>query len=179
MGLDVLHIRKPHSKGKEIYEFIKQIDEIYHRQIMLHDHFDLIDEFHIKGIHINHNDRKGFWFKWFTLPAIKRKHKHMQISYSAQGIRECIVASKRDIDYIMLGRIFSTHSKSGLNPQFDIDELKHMNNHIAIPVIAQGGINDTNVHLLKSMGFSGFVIHKYIWENSNPITAFEKIITQV
>lgn len=171
-GLDLLHIRKPHHSIDELRNYIAQIDKKYHQQIVLHDHFELLDEFHLKGIHISHENRHGFWFQNFTLKRIQKKHKHLSISYTANSIKEYLRLTRRNADYIFLGRIFSTHSISGLNPIFDIDELIHLNKIATTPIIALGGITDLTIAKAKHIGFTGIVLHKYIWESKNPSESF-------
>ncbi len=176
LGLDLLHIRKPHHTIEKLRKYIGEIDQKYHSQIVLHDHFELLDEFHLKGIHISHENRHGFWFQHFTLKRILSKHKHLSISYTANSIKEYLRLTKKNADYIFLGRIFSTHSISGLNPHFDIDQLIHINKVATTPLYALGGITDLTISKAKQIGFIGIVLHKYIWDSKNPVDAFKMLL---
>ena len=179
LGLDLLHIRKPHHSIEKLRKYISLIDKKYHQQIVLHDHFKLIDEFDLKGIHISHENRHGFWFQHFTLKRIFAKHPSLNISYTANSVKECIKLAKKNVDYIFLGRLFSSHAISGLNPNFDIDEIIRINKTSSIALIALGGINDSTATRAINMGFKGLVLHKYIWENTDPIIAFNTILNVI
>ena len=52
-GLDLLHIRKPGSLSENIASLLSDIPPHLYSQIVIHDHFDLIESFPLKGIHLN------------------------------------------------------------------------------------------------------------------------------
>ena len=62
-GIDLLHLRKPESNIEECKRLIQEIDEKWHKKIVVHDHFELCQEFHLHGIHLNsrnHEIPEGF-----------------------------------------------------------------------------------------------------------------------
>ena len=62
-GIDLLHLRKPESNIEECKRLIQEIDKKWHKKIVVHDHFELCQEFHLYGIHLNrrnHEIPEGF-----------------------------------------------------------------------------------------------------------------------
>ena len=62
-GIDLLHLRKPESNIEECKRLIQEIDKKWHKKIVVHDHFELCQEFHLHGIHLNrrnHEIPEGF-----------------------------------------------------------------------------------------------------------------------
>ena len=50
---EIIHIRKPDSSVEEVEDLLKKINPGFHRQIKLHDHFELLESFDLMGIHLN------------------------------------------------------------------------------------------------------------------------------
>ena len=50
-GLDILHLRKPDTAPMYAERLLTLIPKQYHKRIVVHDHFYLKEEFHLKGIH--------------------------------------------------------------------------------------------------------------------------------
>ena len=58
LGLEYFHIRKPGFNYSDLRNYIKDIPSKYHNRIILHSHFELLNEFELKGIHIKRNDKQ-------------------------------------------------------------------------------------------------------------------------
>ena len=52
-GLDILHLRKPHTAPMYAERLLSLIPEQYHKRIVVHGHFYLKDEYRLKGIHLS------------------------------------------------------------------------------------------------------------------------------
>ena len=52
-GIDLLHLRKPDSTPEECELLIQKIDPKWYPQIVIHDHFELCEKYHLHGIHLN------------------------------------------------------------------------------------------------------------------------------
>ena len=61
-GLELLHIRKPHSTTNEMRNFIELIDRKFHNMIVVHDNYELTKTFDLKGVHLNRRN-KGMYNK--------------------------------------------------------------------------------------------------------------------
>lgn len=51
-GLVQLHLRKPRTPKSVLENLILNIDPRKHSQIVIHSHYDLMDKYSLKGIHL-------------------------------------------------------------------------------------------------------------------------------
>src|SRR5690606_20960359 len=58
-GMPLLHLRKPGMSRAETVRFLKALPDIYHPKIVLHGHYDLADDYHLKGIHLPERIRES------------------------------------------------------------------------------------------------------------------------
>jgi thiamine-phosphate pyrophosphorylase len=151
-GLKILHIRKPKSSIDEVRSLIGKIHESLRPQIVLHDHYELANEFNIGGIHLN--DRNGYNHK---------VREGLTISRSCHSLKEVLIS--KEYDYLFLSPIFDSISKPGYRSAFPIDRLMRAKNRKVINerIIALGGITQENVYTIRECGFGGIAVLGAIW----------------
>src|SRR5690606_19633234 len=110
-GLEYFHLRKPHKDYQEHVDYLNKIDPSYHSRIVVHDYHKLINEFNLKGIHfqeqerIDHIDNPGRYFKGLNLFG-----KTISSSFhEPKDIEDCYF----EFDYHLLSPVFSSLSKEG------------------------------------------------------------------
>lgn len=148
-GLELLHLRKPDC-GRAVYErFIRQIDPQYRKRIVVHEHYELVNEYHLHGIHL----RSGQASQSVLYPGCP-------VSISCHSLEEVQTLPFRPA-YCFLSPVFDSISKPGYNSAFpqlpDLSKLE-------IPVIALGGITPERMDLCRAAGFHGVAVLGYIWE---------------
>ena len=109
-GLRVLHLRKPHSKQEELSLLLEQIKTQYLNRIVLHDHFELVNKYQLKGYHLNQRNNNP-----------KEKHTDQTISRSCHRFEE--LQENDAYDYLFLSPIFNSLSKPGYKKTFTEEEL--------------------------------------------------------
>ena len=50
-GLEILHLRKPGWRTEGYEQFITAIEPRYRERIVVHDHYELVDKYRLRGIH--------------------------------------------------------------------------------------------------------------------------------
>jgi len=165
-GLQLLHLRKPDYTINEIRNLITDIPAIFHPKIVLHSHYELLNDFNLKGIHLPEKLR---------LEGNTKQIKNI-VSTSFHKIED-ILSTKTNFEYAFLSPIFQSISKEGYEPVIKPNVLKDFFrlNKINFPVIALGGITDQNVIQVRDIGFFGAACIGYVWENPNPIQQFKKL----
>ncbi len=176
LGLDILHIRKSKYSLEKTRDFIRKIDKIHHSKIVIQEYFELLDEFNLKGIHINRENRKSFWFNFFTLKRIGAKHKNISISYTAETVMQVKRLAKKQVSYILLSRVFSANTTNRLSINFDKEELIKLNSQTTVPIVALGGIDEITAHKSMQIGFSGIAMQSFIWSTQSAVSNFNRII---
>lgn len=155
-GLDLLHLRKPGSEPVYSERLLTLLPEEYHKQIVVHDHFYLKEEFNLKGIHLNSRNPK----------APEGYNGHLSRSlHSLDELRN----ERKDYDYVFLSPIFDSISKSSYHAAFDEATLKQAHNEGLIDknVMALGGITIDNMEQIRDYGFGGVVILGDLWNRFN------------
>lgn len=155
-GLDLLHLRKPGTEPVYSERLLTLLPEEHHAQIVVHDHFYLKEEFHLKGIHLNQRNPNP--------PTDYQGH----ISRSCHSIDE-LTAAKKMCDYVFLSPIYDSISKEEYYSAFSDDALQKAANEGLIDhkVMALGGVTDENMKELRDLGFGGVVILGDLWNRFN------------
>lgn len=164
-GLERLHLRKPECKIEEMRDLIKEIPACYHNRIVIHEHFDLLKEFDLCGVHLNRRNP--------DVPEGWKGH----ISISCHSIEELAQKKKegylfadgscKPFDYLSLSPIFDSISKQGYNSAFSFEDLNKakLEGLIDKKVMALGGICSDNVEKALEFGFGGVMVLGDAWKN--------------
>lgn len=167
-GLEILHLRKPDTEPVYSERLLSLIPTVYHKNIVVHDHFYLKNEYGLKGIHLNSRN--------LQLP---RNYKGF-ISCTCQSGDELKERTRR-FDYVFLSPIFDNSEEEGFNRSFSAATLEKMAQKRIInrKVMAMGGVELSNISLLESIGFGGAVVLGDIWKrfDIHNNTDFKEIIT--
>ncbi len=155
-GLEILHLRKPHSEPVYSERLLTLIPEEYRKRIVVHDHFYLKNEYKLKGIHLNSRN--------LEIPKNYKGH----ISCSCHSAEE-VVARKKMCNYVLLSPVFDSISKEGYTSPFSPSMLAELAKKKVIDkkVMALGGVDLDNISMLKNHGFGGAVLLGAIWNHFN------------
>lgn len=168
-GLELLHLRKPNTDSAYLERLITLIKEPYRKQIVIHDHFYLKEEYNLKGIHLNRRN-----------PNAPQNYKG-SISCSCHSADE-VVQVKRKFDYLFLSPIFNSISKQGYSSNFTTEQLRELSKKKVIDrkVMALGGVCSDNISSLKDFDFGGAVVLGDVWNHFDQHSAqdFTEVIQQ-
>lgn len=150
-GMERLHLRKPQSTINELRILLEALPSAYHSRIVLHDHFELMTEYKLAGIHLNsrnHTIPEGFTGS---------------ISRSCHSLDE--IQENRELDYVFLSPLFQSISKEGYGSGFSLEVLRKAatNGLINEKVIALGGMDQTTIPLIESFHFGGVAVLGALW----------------
>jgi thiamine-phosphate pyrophosphorylase len=153
-GLTHFHLRKPDLNINEYRELIHQIPLEYHNRIVIHSHFELLNELNLSGYYLTTEDRKNL-----NLP--KNGFTKSTFVNSFEELSEL----DGQYDYFIMGSIFKSISKPGLSIHFKHDYLRtQFNLHkYQSDVLAIGGIKENTAEMAINYGFDGVVILGAVW----------------
>lgn len=165
-GLKNLHIRKPDAGREETVSLLKHISPINFPQIIVHDHFNLVEEFGLGGININRRN-----------PVVPKSFRG-SVSRSCHTFSE--LADYKGLDYLFLSPIFSSISKSGYDGAFSVEQLQFAadKGFITDKVIALGGISSQTIPLIKEIPFGGYAVLGALW-GKPPYTNADKNLREI
>lgn len=165
-GWDKVHLRHPGASRRDMINLLEKIAQEYHPRLVLHGHFDLVNEFNLGGLHLNH--RCPTPPPLYTGPLSKSCH-------SIAEIKEC-VKIKQKFAYVTLSPIFDSISKSGYKSRFDDKELEKLREITEVPVIALGGVTFERLPQVNRYNFSGFAMLSCIpWNDVAKISQLTKL----
>lgn len=146
-GVDLIHIRKPDTPLEDVRSLIEKIPPIYHSRLKIHDHFPLMDEFALRGVHLN---RRNPIFKGGKCHISKSCHSFNELQWA------------KELDYVTLSPIFDSISKEGYESRFSPTQIS-LRGVTAPPVIGLGGVTPDRFEILFKAGFSGGALLGYVW----------------
>lgn len=166
-GLEILHLRKPHSSADEVESLVQSVSEPFRNRIVLHEHFELVEQYGLKGIHLNARN---------PMPP---KGYHGHISRSCHSLQE-VEEWKNVCDYVFLSPIYDSISKEGYGAHFTTEQLQdaRLRGLIDEKVVALGGICADNIPEVKSFGFGGVALLGDIWsrEGADRVLHFKQLL---
>lgn len=112
------------------------------------------------GIHVGQEDM-----------AVKRLRTlvgdSMIIGVSAHNVNEAVQAQKDGADYLGLGAVFSTSTKTDVD-NMSYDTLRAICSAVNIPTVAIGGISKQTINGLKGSGVDGVAVVSAIFASPDP-----------
>lgn len=152
-GMDTLHLRKTRYAPEQLRAFLDKIPPEYCSRIVLHSHFALLDEYPLKGLHLNSR------FPGYT--GTKALHR----SKSLHTLQD--LAGNREYDYVFISPVFASISKpehQAAHNRAELEEaLQKRKEAGPASVIGLGGVTESSIGSLKSMGLDGAAILGYLW----------------
>lgn len=123
----------------------------YEALLIVNDNPYLAREIGADGVHIGQND---------VSPEIARDivGDGMIVGLSTHNINQVIKAQKRPVDYIAVGPVFSTSTKSDAEPTVGVDVLRWAAQHSTHPVVAIGGIGSGNIEAVAQAGADSIAV---------------------
>ena len=144
-GIDFLHLRKPEASLEDYENLIQKIDAKWYPQIVIHDHFELCEKYHLHGIHLN--KRNSEIPKDFKGSISRSCHSFQEVMTALnmsnkENPEGNAPASKSIYDYVFLSPIFDSISKKGYRHSFSNKDLEDAANNGIIneKVVALGGV---------------------------------------
>ena len=138
---------------------IKQVTDRFHIPLIINDRLDIALAVNATGLHVGQSDMPTITARYLLGPE-----KILGVSVTNQT--EAIQAEKDGADYLGAGAVFPTGTKQDAD-DVAFDELQKITSVVQIPVVAIGGINETNAAMLKGTGIQGIAVVSAIFSKSD------------
>lgn len=161
-GCTMVQLREKAISSLDFYEQameIKQITDQYHVPLIINDRIDIALAVKADGVHIGQSD----------LPAaVARKliGADMLLGISSASVTEAVQAEKDGADYLGVGAMFPTGTKTDAG-LVSMEELQKIRHAVNLPIVVIGGINRKNASLFHSIGIDGLAVVSAIIAQSN------------
>lgn len=173
-GVTIVQLREKNATSKEFYEVAKNLRIITKRKnvkLIINDRLDIALAVNADGVHLGQDD----------LPcdiARSTLGNNKIIGISVHNVKEAIIAKNNGADYVGVGAIFNTSTKTN-TIKTSIDELKNIRKSINIPIIAIGGIKKDNIVHLKNTGINGIAVVSAIISSENIFKATQELKKEI
>lgn len=152
-GVTLVQLREKHLSHEALKEEALEVQAVcqaYHIPLLIDDDVLLAKEINADGVHIGQND--------MTLKTARTLlGPDKIIGVTAKTLEQAKTAEAGGADYLGSGAVFPTSTKTDTRP-LDHAILQQICEQVSIPVVAIGGINETNVLQLKGRGISGIAV---------------------
>lgn len=170
-GCTLVQLREKTASSREFYQTalnIKAITDKYKVPLIINDRVDIALAIDADGVHVGQSD----------LPAtIVRKiiGKDKILGVSAGCAEKAIEAQREGADYIGVGALFSTSTKTDAK-SVSKETLMKIVKEVSIPVVGIGGINEQNAAQLKNTGIDGIAVVSAIIAQKDIKLSAEKML---
>ena len=143
----------------------------YHVPFIVNDNVDIALAMDADGVHVGQSDMEA-------LDVRRKLGPDKIIGVSAQTVEQALLAEKHGADYLGVGAVFPTSSKSDVDVM-PYETLKAICEAVSIPVVAIGGISQENVAKLAGSGICGVAVISAIYAKKDIKAAAADLKTAV
>jgi thiamine-phosphate pyrophosphorylase len=163
-GVSKFHLRKPDHSPSSIARLLKKIPADYHKRIILHRAYELLNDFDLGGYH-HRSDEK---LKDVVGTRSRSLHKINELQIETDIL-----------DYVFFGPVFHSISKAGHKPKVSLSNLssalEKLDMKVRRPLVyALGGIRRNKLSTIVETGFDGVALLGSIWGKPDPVVAYKE-----
>lgn len=153
-GATIIQLREKNISDDEYIkraESIKSVCDKYNIPLIINDNVDVALKVKAAGVHVGQGDTS-------VSKARSILGKDYIIGATAHNLEEAKIAQTCGADYLGVGAAFGSSTKKDAKPLTSLETYKEITSNISIPIVAIGGINDSNMDLLTGSGIAGVAI---------------------
>lgn len=163
-GVTCVQLREKISSTREFIEQAIAIrDFLRFRDIplIINDRLDVALAVGADGVHLGQND---------MLLAMARSivKDAMFIGISTNSLEDAVAAEKGGADYLGVGPIYATPTKTDTAPVLGLDGLEKIRKNVKIPLVTIGGMNHRNAAQVIRKGADGIAVVSAIVAAKDP-----------
>lgn len=146
---------------------LKELCKNYHVPFIINDNVEIAIKTEASGVHIGQSDM-------VLTKARKKLGSDKIIGVSVQNVEQALLAEKNGADYLGAGAVFATDTKTDAE-YISYETLKEICSAVKIPVVAIGGINESNINKLSGSGICGVAVASSIFAQNDITGAAVKL----
>lgn len=166
-GVTIVQLREKEASAREMITIGKKLLLLlkpYGIPLIINDRVDVAHAIGADGIHLGQSDLN-------VKEARAILGEKAIIGLSVESIEQAKAAVEEDVDYLAASPLFHTNTKTNCSAPWGLNGLKQLCEISNIPVIAIGGINETNVEQVIQCGAVGVALVSAIFNSPNPYGA--------
>jgi len=153
-GADVIQLRDKRMSGRELLTTGRRISALTKASgalFMVNDRLDIALACGADGVHLGQGDLR-------VDTARELAPRNFIIGVSVGSVEEARSAFAEGADYVAVSPVFATNSKNNAGPGHGLALIIRIRQETRAPVIAIGGVDETNVREVLSAGADGVAV---------------------
>ena len=152
-GSSLIQLREKKASSLEFYQTavrVKKITDSYQIPLIINDRVDIALAVDATGVHVGQSD----------LPVAVIRYllgESKIVGVSVSSLEEALKAKKDGADYLGVGAMFATGTKTDAEI-VTIDALRKIKSTVSLPTVAIGGINQKTIPYFANTGIDGIAI---------------------
>jgi len=169
-GVTVIQLREKECPTKEFFELALEVKKVIPPEIplIINDRLDIALAAGADGVHLGQAD----------LPvevARKLLGPKAIIGLSVENFEQLQEAKNFPVDYLAISPVFPTPTKTDTGPAWGLEGLAQARRLTGRPLVAIGGINETNAFQVIQAGADGIAVVSAICASPDPEQASKKL----
>ena len=152
-GVTMIQLREKSLDEGKFLEEAKELQALCrerHVPFIVNDNVDIAKAMDADGVHVGQDDMAAAQVR-------QRVGEGVMIGVSAHTVQEALDAVAHGADYLGVGAVFATHTKTDVS-EMPRQTLLDICNAVDVPVVAIGGIHKENILQLKGTGVDGVAL---------------------
>ncbi|MET1124944.1 MAG: thiamine phosphate synthase [Archaeoglobaceae archaeon] len=166
-GIRAIQLRDKNASGRELYETAKRLRKLtydYDALLIINDRLDVAMLSEADGVHLGSED----------LPYdVARRHFDGIIGVTVRSVEEAVRA-ERFADYLGAGSVFASRTKEA--EVIGLEGLREIVASVSVPVVAIGGIDESNAAEVFRAGAFGIAVVSAIAASHDPCRAAKRLL---
>lgn len=162
-GVTLVQLREKNRSKKEYFHLacqVKKITDAYHIPLIIDDQVDIAMAVDAAGVHVGAEDLPVSHVR--TLLGEKKI-----VGATAKTVEQAKKAEDDGADYLGVGAIYETTTKV-ITKRTSVSTLNDICAAVSIPVIAIGGLNESNLGILSESKIHGIAVVSAIMKAKQP-----------
>ncbi|MCS0126891.1 MULTISPECIES: thiamine phosphate synthase [Vibrio] len=171
-GVTMVQVREKHGDVRAFIERAQAVKDILkdtNVPLIINDRADVALAVDADGVHLGQSDMPATIARELIGP-------NKILGLSIENEEQLAEADSLPIDYIGLSAIFATPTKTNTKKFWGIDGLKMALETTSLPIVAIGGINESNIPQLSATGVHGLALVSAICHAEDPKAASEYLL---
>jgi thiamine-phosphate pyrophosphorylase len=173
-GVQIVQLREKNLSGRDFFNQALRIRDLTRKlgvPMIINDRLDIAMAVQADGVHLGQSDIP---FK----EARTILGNDAIIGLSVETRDQVLEADTFDVDYLGVGSIFDTSTKRDITI-FGIEGLVYARKNTRHPIVAIGGINQSNVEAVIKAGADGIAVISAICSTADPAQSAKRLLTLV
>lgn len=170
-GVTLVQLREKECSAQEMIDIGKHLLHLLQPlniPLIINDRVDVAHAVQADGVHLGQSDLSVSEARAILGPQAI-------IGLSVESLEQARNATRENVDYLAASPVFETKTKTDCTQPWGLQGLNELCSLSKHPIVAIGGINETNVAQVKACGVSGVAVVSAIFDAPCPKTTAHRM----